>query len=168
MGSAKRQQRLSSFFVNGVLLLLVLVWTIPTLGIFVSSFRNRDDIANSPWWHILPHKAWETTATLDPGDLGLDPTGVMEVEGVSGTFEELREGVQSGDTRVIWIGNRRLGRIEVQKQNWAVSWDFSLDNYKQVLGGQDFEFNRPDGTVEVVPGDNMTRAFLNSLAVAVP
>jgi alpha-glucoside transport system permease protein len=92
----------------------------------------------------------------------------MEVEGVTGTFEELREGVQSGDTRVIWIGNRRLGRIEVQKQVWAVDWDFSLDNYIQVLGGQDFEFTKSDGTVTVVPGDNMTRAFLNSLAVAIP
>ncbi len=168
MGSAKRQRQLGSLFINGTLLLLVLVWTIPTLGIFVSSFRNRDDIANTPWWNILPHKNWETTATLSPGDLGLDPNGVMEVEGVSGTFEELRNGVQSGDTRVIWIGNRRLGRIEVQKQNWAVDWKFSLDNYKQVLGGQDFEFTKPDGTVEIVPGDNMTRAFLNSLAVAVP
>ena len=27
---------------------------------------------------------------------------------------------------------------------------------------------RPDGTVEVVPGDNMAGAFLNSLAVAIP
>ncbi len=168
MGSAKRQRQLGSIFINGTLLLLVLVWTIPTLGIFVSSFRNRDDIANTPWWNILPHKNWETTATLSPGDLGLDPNGVMEVEGVSGTFEELRNGVESGNTRVIWIGNRRLGRIEVQKQNWAVDWKFSLDNYKQVLGGQNFEFTRPDGTVEIVPGDNMTRAFLNSLAVAVP
>lgn len=168
MGSASRQRRLGSFFVNGTLLLLVLIWTIPTLGIFVSSFRNRGDIATTPWWNILPHKTWETTATVSPGDLGLDPNGVMEVEGVSGTFEELRAGVQSGDTRVIWIGNRRLGRIEVQKQVWAVSWNFSMDNYRQVLGGQSFEFTRPDGTVEVVPGDNMTRAFLNSLAVAIP
>ncbi|MEJ2749799.1 MAG: carbohydrate ABC transporter permease [Anaerolineae bacterium] len=168
MGSAKRQRQLGNLFINGTLLLLVLIWTIPTLGIFVSSFRNRDDIANTPWWNILPHKNWETTATLSPSDLGLDPNGVMEVEGVSGTFEELRNGVQSGDTRVIWIGNRRLGRIEVQKQVWAVDWKFSLDNYKQVLGGQNFEFTRPDGTVETVPGDNMTRAFLNSLAVSIP
>ena len=168
MGSAKRQRQLGSLFINGTLLLLVLIWTIPTLGIFVSSFRNRDDIATTPWWNILPHKNWETTATLSPSDLGLDPNGVMEVEGVSGTFEELRSGVQSGNTRVIWIGNRRLGRIEVQKEVWAVDWKFSLDNYKQVLGGQNFEFTRPDGTVETVPGDNMTRAFLNSLAVSIP
>jgi alpha-glucoside transport system permease protein len=168
MSSAKRQRRLGSLFVNGTLFFLVIAWTVPTLGIFVSSFRNRDAIAATPWWNIFPHKSWEIVATVSPTDLNLDPSGVMEVEGVTGTFEELREGVQSGDTRVIWVGNRRLGRIEIQKQVWAVDWDFSLDNYKQVLGGQDFEFTKSDGTVTIVPGDNMTRAFLNSLAVAIP
>lgn len=93
----------------------------------------------------------------------------MEVEGVTGTFDEFRAGVETPNgERLTWIGNRRLGRIEVQEQVWTVSWDFSLDNYKQVLAGQSFEFTKPDGTVEVVPGDNMTGAFLNSLAVAVP
>ncbi len=47
-------------------------------------------------------------------------------------------------------------------------WNFTLDNYRQVLGGQSFEFTRPDGTVEVVPGDNMVAAFLNSLTVSIP
>ncbi len=56
----------------------------------------------------------------------------------------------------------------MQERVWTVSWGFSLDNYQQVLGGQDFEFKHADGTVEVVPGDNMVGAFLNSLSVAVP
>lgn len=168
MGSATRQKRLGSLFVNGLLLLLVIMWTIPTLGIFISSFRQRDDIATSGWWTVFPHRAWETVAVIDPRAEGLDPQGIMEIEGVTGTFEQMRAGLQSGDVRVIWVGNRRIGRIEVQEQNWTVTWDFTLDNYRQVLGGQSFEFTRPDGTVEVVPGDNMTRAFLNSLAVAIP
>jgi alpha-glucoside transport system permease protein len=169
MGSATRQKRLGSLFVNGLLFLLVLIWTIPTMGIFVSSFRQRDDIATSGWWNVFPHREWETVAVIDPRAEGLDATGVMEIEGVSATFEELREGIETpGGRRLIWIGNRRIGNLEVQEQNWTVTWDFTLDNYQQVLGGQDFEFTRADGTVEVVPGDNMTRAFLNSLAVAIP
>jgi alpha-glucoside transport system permease protein len=51
---------------------------------------------------------------------------------------------------------------------WTTSWDFTLDNYDQVLGGQDFTFTHTDGTVEVVPGDNMVGAFVNSLVVAIP
>jgi alpha-glucoside transport system permease protein len=151
------------------LLILVLLWTVPTMGIFVSSFRNRDDIQASGWWNILPHREWQTVSQVDPNDFpDLDRQGIMEFEGVSGTFEELREGIQSGNTRVQWVGNRRLGRVEVQEQVWTVNWDFSLDNYKEVIGGQQFEFTRPDGTVEVVPGEDMSGAFLNSLAVAVP
>jgi alpha-glucoside transport system permease protein len=169
MGSASRQRRLGKLFVNGALLLLIIIWTVPTMGIFVSSFRHRDDISNTGWWNILPHREWQPVAVLDPRELGLDPDSVMQIEGATGTFEEFRAGVQTPDGKQItWIGNKRIGRVEVQERVWAVDWDFSLDNYRQVLGGQSFEFTRPDGTVSVVPGDNMTRAFLNSLAVAIP
>jgi len=163
------KRRLGSLFVNGSLFLLILLWTIPTLGIFVSSFRNRDDIATSGWWNVLPHREWQPVSEIDPAAEGLDPDGVMEIEGVTGTFDEFREGIETPDgNTIIWIGNKRIGRVEVQERVWAVDWDFSLDNYKQVWGGQDFEFTKSDGTVEVVPGDDMSRAFFNSLAVAIP
>ncbi|MGD8805205.1 MAG: carbohydrate ABC transporter permease [Chloroflexota bacterium] len=169
MGSASGRRRLGTLFVTGTLLILVLLWTVPTMGIFVSSFRDRDDIQSSGWWNILPHREWQTTKTLDAQELNLDSSGVMDIEGVSGTFEQFREGVESPDgTRVTWVGNRRLGRIEVQKRIWTVSWNFTLDNYKEVIGGQQFTFTRPDGTVDVVPGEDMSGAFFNSLAVAVP
>jgi len=169
MDSGKRQKRFGSLFVNLTLLLLVLIWTIPTMGIFVSSFRNRDDISSSGWWKIFPYRDWQPVREIDPREMGLDPDSVMQIEGVSGTFEEFRNGVETPNgERVTWIGNKRIGKIEVQKQVWTVDWNFSLDNYRQVLGGQDFTFKRPDGTVEVVPGDNMNRAFLNSLTVSIP
>ena len=169
MNSGKRQKRTSNLIVNGTLLLLVIMWTIPTMGIFVSSFRNRDDIATSGWWNVFPHKEWQKVQDIDISQLGLNTDGIMVIEGASGTFEEFRNGVESPNgERITWIGNKRLGRVEIQKQVWTVDWNFSLDNYRQVLGGQDFEFKRPDGTVEIVPGDNMNGAFLNSLAVAVP
>jgi len=169
MGSGKSQKRVSKLMVNLALLLLVLIWTIPTMGIFVSSFRNRGDIATSGWWKIFPYRDWQPTKEIDPRAAGLNPDGVMEIEGVSGTFEDFRAGVETPNgERVTWIGNKRIGKVEVQQRVWTVDWNFSLDNYKQVLGGQNFKFTRPDGTVETVPGDNMNRAFLNSLTVAVP
>ena len=147
MGSASRQRRLGKLFVNGSQLLLIIIWTVPTMGIFVSSFRHRDDIANTGWWKVLPHREWQPVEVIDPRERGLDPDSVMEIEGASGTFEEFRAGVQTPDGKQItWIGNKRIGRVEVQERVWAVSWDFSLDNYRQVLGGQSFEFTRPDGT----------------------
>jgi len=169
MNSGKRQKKLGKLLVDVTLLLLVLIWTIPTLGIFVSSFRNRDKIATTGWWRIFPYRDWQQVRVIDVSQLGLDPNAVMEIEGATGTFEEFRLGVETPDgKRITWIGNKRLGRVEVQEQVWTVDWDFSLDNYRQVLGGQDFEFIKPDGTVHVVPGDNMSGAFMNSLAVAIP
>lgn len=169
MSSGKNQKRLGKWLVNLTLLLLVLIWTIPTFGIFISSFRNRDKIATTGWWNVFPHREWRPVSELDPKALGLNPDEVMEIEGVSGTFDQFRKGIETPDgKRVAWIGNKRLGKVEVQENAWTIDWDFSLDNYEQVLGGQDFEFRRPDGSVEVVPGDNMVNAFLNSLAVAIP
>lgn len=33
-----------------VLVILVLLWTIPTFGVLITSFRERDDIAKTGWW----------------------------------------------------------------------------------------------------------------------
>jgi alpha-glucoside transport system permease protein len=166
----KRQQWTGALLVNGVLLILVVLWSIPTVGLLISSFRDRFDIQTSGWWTIFPHQDWETVTELDPKELGLDPQGVMSVEGVDATFEELREGVEKpgGNTRLTWLGNRRLGRIEVQERVWTTNSNFTLQNYEQVLLGRDTEVKKADGTVEVVPGQDLTQAFLNSLAVAIP
>jgi len=160
----------NKLLVNGGLLLLVLVWSIPTLGLFISSFRTRFDIQTSGWWKVFPHREWETVAVYNPKDLNLDPNTVMKVDGVEGTFEQLREGITSpdGKTQVIWSGNKRLGTIQVQKQVWTVSWDFTLDNYREILTAGNVTITNPDGTTEVIPGQNMLQAFINSLAVAVP
>ncbi len=166
----KKRIPIGPALVNGILLLVVIVWSIPTIGLFVSSFRTRFDIQTTGWWNILPHHEWRMVSAVNPKDLGLDPDGVMSVEGVQGTFEQFRAGIESpyGKMLVTWLGNNRLVSIEVQKRVWAVTWDFTMDNYKQVLLGSEVKVNRPDGTVEVSPGQNMSQAFLNSLAVSIP
>ncbi len=142
----KRRVSTGDILVNGVLILMVVVWLIPTVGLLVSSFRTRFDIQTSGWWTIFPHKEWETTKTIViPTDL--DRNGVMTIEGAQGTFEEFRAGVITGDDKqLVWIGNKRLGRIEVQEQKWTMNLDFTLENYQQVLGGKTFEIRNPDGT----------------------
>ncbi len=39
---------------TGILWLIVLVWSIPTLGLFVNSWRTRDAQRSSGWWKVTP------------------------------------------------------------------------------------------------------------------
>ena len=164
--SGNRQR---AILVNVSLALLVLVWLIPVVGLFISSFRDRFDLQTSGWWSIFPHREWVVVEDFDPREEGLDATAPMEFYGITATFEEMRKGIETPDgMRVQWIGNRRIGKIEVQEQVWAVNWDFTLENYRQVLQGKDFEITHADGTVETIPGDDFWGALFNSLAVAIP
>ena len=163
----KQGHLLSDILVNGALILIVIAWMIPTMGLLVSSFRTRFDIQTSGWWTIVPHREWQTVATI-PVPEGVDRNGVMQIEGGQGTFEQFRQGIQVGDTKLVWVGNRRTGTIVVQKESWTTNTGFTLDNYKQVLGGKSFEIRKPDGTTETVQGDNIIAPFLNSLIVSIP
>ncbi|MBT3390576.1 MAG: carbohydrate ABC transporter permease [Chloroflexi bacterium] len=166
--SITRKRLVSDIIVNGVLLLIVLVWTIPTLGLLVSSFRTRFDIQTSGWWWILPHREWVTVEEMQPDD-NLDPDGIMEISGVSGTFEEFREGVKAADgTKVTWVGNKRLATIQIQERKWVMRTDFTMENYGQVLAGKAYEIQSSDGSIKTVQGDNFTGSFLNSLTIAIP
>ena len=168
MKSAKSQQRLRDFVVNGVLLLLVLLWTIPTLGLFISSFRTRFNIQTSGWWKVLPHREWMIVEEFDIPE-GVDPDGVMEIAGVTGTFDEFREGILAEDGRqVIWSGNKRLGTIRISERKWQFLPELTLQNYGQVLAGKTYQVQTASGEVMEVQGDNFTGAFLNSITVSIP
>jgi alpha-glucoside transport system permease protein len=164
----KKKQWFGSLLINGTLVLLVLLWSIPTIGLFVSSFREREDIQTSGWWTVFPHREWKKTKTIDIKELNLDPNSIMQIEGVEGDFKQFRKGIETGDKRIQWVGNKRLGRIEVQERVWTVNWNFTLDNYKQVLLGRDTEITTSSGEVETIPGQDMSQAFLNSLTVSIP
>ncbi len=54
--------RSSAVLLNLAVAALALIWTIPTIGLFITSFRTKDAILASGWWNIL----------FDPGRLSLD------------------------------------------------------------------------------------------------
>ena len=164
----KSEKLSSAILVNVVLGVIVLLWLVPVVGIFASSFRDRFDILTTPWWNVLPHRDWVATKTINPRELGLDTNGPMTVEGVTATFEEMRAGVEQGDTRLIWIGTRPIGKIQVQEKQWVTSANLNLENYRQVLLGKSVQVKLADGTTETVRGDDFSGSLLNSLTVAIP
>ncbi len=48
-----QQSRSSSILINATVIGLVLIWTIPTLGLFITSFREESAVATSGWWTFL-------------------------------------------------------------------------------------------------------------------
>jgi len=161
------KKRMGGFWVNGGLIIICLLWTIPTLGLLISSFRDRVDINRTGWWTVLPHQDWVASEQIKP-EPDVDRNQPMTLAGVTATFEEFRQGIEQDGKRLIWIGNRRVGYLEVQEQKITANTNFTLENYKQVLASDDYTATLSDGTTVTERGDNMGRTFLNSLAVAIP
>lgn len=55
--SKKRGSLIGKIFVYGTLSTLALIWSIPTIGLLVSSFRPKDDVLGSGWWTVFTHPA---------------------------------------------------------------------------------------------------------------
>jgi alpha-glucoside transport system permease protein len=158
---------LSSLLVNGSLAAICLFWTIPTLGLFISSFRDRLDISSTGWWTAFPHMDWVSTQKITP-DPSVDRNQPMTLVGVTATFEQFRQGIVKDGKRYIWIGNRRIGYLDVQVYKWTADTTYTLENYKQVLAAGTFTARLANGTTQTNQGSDMLSGFLNSVAVTVP
>ncbi len=53
VGGLHRRRAVGQIVVHVVLVLLVVIWTLPTLGVFVSSFRARDAVRETGWWSVF-------------------------------------------------------------------------------------------------------------------
>jgi alpha-glucoside transport system permease protein len=49
-----------SVLVTVILLILCLAWSIPTIGLLVTSFRNRDVVSRSGWWTVVKDPEFTT------------------------------------------------------------------------------------------------------------
>jgi alpha-glucoside transport system permease protein len=166
-GSARRSRLISAVLVNGTLALICLIWLVPLLGLLVSSFRERSDIVTSGWWTVFPHQEYiRTTQVQLTRGLPLDQP--IQVEGVTLSDDQLRAGYNLPDGRRLIWANRRARLVDVQTQQWAANTNFTLSNYQNVLLGQQFTYTQADGTTRTEQGENMSKAFINSLTVTIP
>ncbi len=169
--SARQQKLTSSLIVNGILTLICLIWIIPTIGVFITSFRSSQDIFTTGWWTVLPHRTY-----VDAKDIKLDPSanldGKITIPGVKEqyTFEELRAGVITSDGRKLtWYGNKRTRLIKEADLKWVgFSTSLTTKNYSDVLSSKNVNYTDANGNNIIRQGDNLFGAFLNSVAVSVP
>lgn len=84
---------LGKILIYAVLILIAAIWTLPTIGLLVSSFRPGDDVSSSGWWTVLQN----------PGDADLTLNNYRIVLGVDldnpnleGEIRQGQEGINLG------------------------------------------------------------------------
>jgi alpha-glucoside transport system permease protein len=60
------------WFVRITIIVIVILWTIPTLGVLITSFRPEDAVNASGWWEVLGHPFRATEWTLENYRTALD------------------------------------------------------------------------------------------------
>ena len=167
--SAKSKQRSSKFWTNFVLIMICIIWMVPILGILITSFRPSEDIFKTGWWNVFPHKEDVEVDRIVLDD-SVDVDGPIEIEGVTKTFEEWRQGIKMDDGRLItWYGNKRTRTLVVSDRQWVgFATDLTIKNYQDVIGGKTISYKDAQGQTITRIGNNLGGAFLNSLAVTIP
>ncbi len=164
----KITRRRATLLINGTLLFIVVLWTIPTLGLLISSIRDRNDIKSSGWWTVFPHQA-----DVQVGELPI-PTGQttdqpITINGVTKSFTEWRNGVQMPDgSRLAWQGTVRVGKLVKYQSQFTWNTNFTALNYQEVIGGTDVNIRDIAGNTTVVQGENLVASFINSMTVTIP
>lgn len=180
MGGGRRRLSLGRFGVHLAVFFFVALWTVPTLGIFVSSFRDRDQIAVSGWWTALTTSSETGQARLPAADAQEERDGRFVIEG--DIFEE-------GDPRRLTaFGVRIQAPTEFEAGETAEieegvtlqmngDGSFTLTSPVPFAGERGervfFEASTPPRfTVEnydtVLTSEGIGRSFVNSLTVTIP
>ncbi|MGB3407944.1 MAG: carbohydrate ABC transporter permease [Jannaschia sp.] len=167
-----------SLVTNVSVVLLVILWLVPTVGLLVSSFRDRDAISNSGWWNA-PFATEQNFAVGTEGDFSRGPDGWVLTGNVfgdtgsgtitafggqradptafePGTTGELVRGrtlamEANGDFRYVDPGDEAPGRNPSIYFATSVPPTFSTDNYETILYS-----------------NGMDTAFINTLTVTIP
>ena len=179
--SKPSQRALPRFAAGAALICLVILWVIPTLGLLVSSVRDKDALAQSGWWTALSDSTqtvFERTEHPDTQvqtDAGWVLSGQLEI-GLTG-YEILRFGGSQRDPGAGTVGEtltlRNGNQLTVNADgtytfvspdkpwkgsrgkriffSYAQPPEFTLENYEEVL-----------------TKGRLGQAFINTLTVTIP
>jgi alpha-glucoside transport system permease protein len=170
----------SRFGVHIAVLVFVTIWTIPTLGILVSSLRDKDQIVASGWWNSFASSSQTEAGRLPPASAQTQKDGKFVLEGnifgdgarrsisafgvkaaaptqyPAGTSADLGDGVTlqvNADGGFVMASPKAFEGDRGQRVYYASSAPpkFTTDNYQTVLFSE-----------------GIGRSFMNSLTVTIP
>ena len=170
----------SALFVHTLLLLFVIAWVLPTFGLFVSSFRDKDLLATSGWWtSFKTNQVNEIHRTKKYTDQ-YQENGIYLLKG--NLFEDNSKkkitsyGITSKDINRYKVGEiaklNNNTEIEVKENGeyiWKSSKPFNNKRGKRIFVTA---LSPPKFTLsnykEVLFKEGLGQAFLNTLTVAIP
>ena len=170
----------SRFGVHIAVLIFVAIWTVPTLGILVSSLRDKDQIIASGWWNAFSSSSQTEAGRLPPASAQVEKDGKFVLAGnifgdaaarnisafgvksaaptqyPAGTSADLGDGVTllvNADGSFVMTSPKAFEGERGQRLYYASSAPpkFTTDNYKTVLFSE-----------------GIGRSFINSLTVTIP
>ncbi len=162
------------------LLLLVLIWTLPTFGLLVSSVRDKDQLAISGWWTALTTSERSSAAVLGTAEDQVEEDGHFVIRGNVFAADEtdqtvLRFGTSINNPDEAPAGatlEMRLGGEITLFENGQYEWvsDTPFEHSRARLfytSGIPPRFTF-ENYQEVVRGEGIGRAFVNSFTVTIP
>ncbi|MBB4234889.1 carbohydrate ABC transporter permease [Rhizobium esperanzae] len=168
-------------FVHAAVLLIVIVWLIPTLGIFVSALRDKDQIVVSGWWTAFVGSTQTVAVRLGTPDQQKQEGTVYVISGnvlegqtgrsvkafgnrvqqpaafEAGETADLGDGETlqiNSDGSYRYVKNAAFSPDERPRRIYAsvsAPPEFTMQNYKTVL-----------------TGEGIGQSFINSLTVTIP
>ncbi|MBZ9907393.1 carbohydrate ABC transporter permease [Mesorhizobium sp. BR115XR7A] len=170
----------SRFGVHIAVLVFVVIWTIPTLGILVSSLRDKDQIIASGWWNSFASSSQTEAGRLPAASTQIEKDGKFVLQGnifgdgakrsisafgvkaaaptqyPAGTSADLGDGVTlqlNADGSFVMSSPKAFEGDRGQRVYYASSAPpkFTTDNYQTVLFSE-----------------GIGRSFMNSLTVTIP
>ncbi|MDX8536580.1 MULTISPECIES: carbohydrate ABC transporter permease [Mesorhizobium] len=170
----------SRFGVHIAVLIFVAIWTVPTLGILVSSLRDKDQIIASGWWNSFASSSQTGAGRLPAASAQVEKDGKFVIAGnifgdgakrdisafgvksaaptqyPAGSTADLGDGVTlqvNADGSFVLASPKAFEGDRGQRVYFASSAPpkFTTDNYKTVLFSE-----------------GIGRSFMNSLTVTIP
>ena len=170
----------SSILSQLLLLFFVILWITPTFGLFISSFRDKDQLAISGWWtSLVTTEVNEIHRTKGKKDQ-VEDEGFYIIKGNLFKKDEGKKVLSYGVTSKN-INAYKVGEIAILKdkseivvfENGHYQWK-SKSEFKKKKGRRIFiTANSPpsftlDNYKEVLFKEGIGQAFINTLAVAIP
>ena len=180
MAASTGKSFVSRFGVHIAVLVFVVIWTIPTLGILVSSLRDKDQIIASGWWNSFASSSQTEAGRLPAASAQTQKDGKYVIEGnvfgdgakrdisafgvkaaaptqyKAGTAADLGDGVTlqvNADGSFVLASPKPFEGDRGQRVYYASSAPpkFTTENYDAVLFSE-----------------GIGRSFMNSLTVTIP